>query len=412
MTTAIIQDKIAKSHASADHCCPACNSPDMHTFYEVRNVPTNSCILLETEAEARAYPVGDIELSFCKSCGFIFNTAFDAKKTEYSGRYEETQAFSGTFNAFHKSLAQRLVTDFNLYQKDILEIGCGKGEFLALLAELGDNRGVGIDPGVHVERIDSSAADRMKFIPDFYSEKYADHNVDFLACKMTLEHIPDALNFMSTIRRGLGDQTDAIVFFQIPEALRIFRQCAFEDIYYEHCAYFSPGSLARLFRRAGFIVETIDIEYDDQYLTIQARPAPLGDVNKLHNRSLEHEDDIAELADLIDTFPSRVGKTIGDWRARVSEAKSAGKTVALWGSGSKAVSFLSALPHPSDIDHVIDINPYRRGFHMPITAHKISGLDDLQSIRPDLVIVMNRIYEAEIRDALTQRGLSPELCCL
>ena len=72
----------------------------MHTFFSVSGVPTNSCILLATEEEARAYPTGDIRLNFCDDCGFIFNAAFELAKTEYSGRYEETQGFSESFPSF------------------------------------------------------------------------------------------------------------------------------------------------------------------------------------------------------------------------------------------------------------------------------------------------------------------------
>ncbi|MEL7029078.1 MAG: methyltransferase domain-containing protein, partial [Pseudomonadota bacterium] len=201
--------------------CPACGHGPMRVFYNVAGAPTNSCILLPTEQEALGYPRGDVKLGFCPSCGFIYNTAFDLRNTEYSGRYEETQAYSGVFNAFHDALARRLIDRYNLRGKTVLEIGCGKGEFLSLLAELGDNRGIGIDPGIDVDRIPASVAANLEFIPDFYSEKYGSHEVDFLACKMTLEHIPTAGEFVATVRRGLGARHDAVVFFQIPEATRI-----------------------------------------------------------------------------------------------------------------------------------------------------------------------------------------------
>ena len=40
---------------------------------------------------------------------------------------------------------------------NILEIGCGKGEFLVQICEIGDNRGVGIDP-TYVRRCPRSSA--------------------------------------------------------------------------------------------------------------------------------------------------------------------------------------------------------------------------------------------------------------
>jgi SAM-dependent methyltransferase len=378
----------------------------LRTFHAVEDVPTNSCILLDTVDAAKRYPLGDVRLGFCDGCGFVFNGAFDLAKTEYSGRYEETQAFSDTFNRFHKTLAERLIEKHGLRDKDVLEIGCGKGEFLMLLAELGANRGVGIDPGVHPERIAGPAAGRLRFIADFYSEKYADLKVDFLACKMTLEHIPNPASFLATVRRSLGDRTQTVVFFQVPDATRILRQCALEDIYYEHCAYFSPGSLARLFRRAGFDVLDLAIEYGGQYLTIEARPRPIGAPSV---PALVLEDDQEELRSLVATFPERSGSTLRRWRDRLDTARQAGETVVVWGSTSKAVAFLTTFAGAGNVAYVTDINPHRHNHFMAKTGHRIVPPSMLPDIRPDVVIVMNSLYETEVRKDLAQLGLSPEV---
>jgi SAM-dependent methyltransferase len=379
----------------------------MEVFFEVNSVPTNSCILLSTREEALGYPRGSIELAFCRDCGFISNTAFDPSLTEYSGRYEETQGFSETFNAFHRKLAERLVDRYDLRGKTVLEIGCGKGEFIGLLAELGDNRGVGFDPGYHEERSPSAVAERIKFIKDFYSEKYAKYHADFLCCKMTLEHIPATSPFISTVRRVIGDGYETVVFFQVPEVTRIVRDCAFEDIYYEHCSYFGPGSLGRLFRRNGFHVLDLETEYAGQYLTIEAKPAqgePSG--------PLAQENDIFLLGRHVSEFPARCAAKLDDWRRRLRIAHGQGKKIVLWGSGSKAVSFLTTLAIGESVGHVVDINPYRQGFYMPGTGHSIVAPRFLEEYRPDLVIVMNAVYREEVVMELDRMSLRPEILTL
>lgn len=389
--------------------CPACLAGNMHVFYEVTRVPANSCILFENEAEARACPMSSIRLAHCRACGFVFNVAFDQERTEYSSRYEETQAFSDTFNKFHHALAKSLVERYRLYGKDVLEIGCGKGEFLLLVSQLGENRCIGIDPGVRADRLSGPGSERVRGIPDFYSEKYGSHHVDFLACKMTLEHIAEPERFVRTVRRGLGEQTGAIVFFQIPETLRILRECAFEDIYHEHCAYFTPGSVARLFRRCGFDVLRLEVEYAGQYLTIEARPRP---PTATPMTSLQMEHDLDETAALVGTFARRMAEKIAYWRNVLAEARRQGRRVALWGSGSKAVTFLSVIDRERDVQLVTDVNPYRHGHFMPATGQRIISLRELADRAPDLVIAMNRAYEVEIRNDLASMGLSPELRCL
>jgi SAM-dependent methyltransferase len=387
--------------------CPSCESGAMETFFELKGVPTNSCILLPTLQEALDYPRGDIRLAYCRDCGFISNMAFDARLTEYSGRYEETQGFSETFNAFHRDLARRLIERHDLRGKDVLEIGCGKGEFLALLVELGQNRGVGFDPGYREDRTSAEVAKHVVFVKDFYSERYATQAADFVCCKMTLEHIHPTAQFVSMVRRAIGDRPDTVVFFQIPETTRIVRDCAFEDIYYEHCSYFTPGSLARLFRRSGFDVLDLDVEYAGQYLTIEAKPA-----RGPAPAPLPQEADLEQLARYVAGFPEKCTARLDAWRERVKARSARGARIVLWGSGSKGVAFLTTLGVGDYIQYAVDINPYRQGFYMPTTGQRIVGPAFLREYRPDTVIIMNPIYRVEIERELGAMGLAPEILTL
>jgi hypothetical protein len=49
---------------------------------------------------------------------------------------------------------------------------------------------------------------------------------------------------------------------------------------------------------------------------------------------------------------------------------------------------------------------------MPGTGHEIVAPRKLTELRPDAVIVMNRIYVPEIRETLRGMSLSPELVAL
>lgn len=387
--------------------CPTCHSSGMQIFHEQAAVPTNSCILLKTREEAINCQRGKIALGFCEYCGFISNTAFQAEMTEYSGRYEETQGFSETFSTYHRDLAQRLIDKHRLREKDILEIGCGKGEFLLLLAELGNNRGVGFDPGYQEGRLSGEAIAQVQFVKDFYSQHYADYKADFVCCKMTLEHIHPTASFISNLRRAIGDRLDVLVFFQIPEATRIVRDCAFEDIYYEHCSYFSPGSLARLFRGCGFNVHSLDTEYAGQYLTVEARPAHIAQC-----APLPQEDDLWLMSAYARRFSTTLDGILASWRSFVEAAAWQGKKTVLWGSGSKAVSFLTTVGVSDKIDYVVDINPHRHGYFMPATGQRIVPPSFLQDYRPDKVIIMNGIYRDEIARDLGAMGLTPDVVAL
>ena len=123
--------------------CPACGSSKMKDFHSAAGVPTNSCLLLTSREEAEAFPTGRMRLGFCQACGFVSNLDFDAGMAEYSGRYEETQAFSPVFVEFAKGLAKHWVDKYDLAGKTVLEVGCGKGEFLTMMVEEGVGSGIG-----------------------------------------------------------------------------------------------------------------------------------------------------------------------------------------------------------------------------------------------------------------------------
>jgi len=379
--------------------CPSCGSTDLRAFHEQLANPVNSCLLLDSRSEATGFPRADLVLALCRSCGFIFNAVFDQSMSEYSARYEETQGFSPRFVEFAKSLAVRWITRYDLRDRDILEIGCGKGEFLQLLCELGPNRGVGIDPSYHPERMNSAAGSRMRFIQDFYSEEYAHLTADAVVCRHTLEHIAPVGDFMRLVRRTITDPS-TIVLFELPDVYRVLREIAFWDIYYEHCSYFTLGSLARLFRDTGLDVISLELDYDDQYLLVAARPG-----SGSGTPALTEEQDLDAVTKAVDYFEDNYPRRIQEWRQDLEDIMTSGKRAVIWGAGSKGVSYLTTLGIVDEIRYAVDINPYKHGKFMAGTGQEIVSPEFLQTYRPDEVLVMNGVYLDEIETSLRALGV-------
>lgn len=384
--------------------CHSCGMQEMSIFYEVKSIPVHSCLLMPSHKEAVSYPKRDLRLGFCHACGFIQNTVFDPTVHEYSTKYEETQAFSPRFNRFAEDLVRRLIERYDLRGKDVLEIGCGKGEFLVQLCEMGKNRGIGIDPGYIPERTTSTAATRLRFIQDFYSEKYAHLTADFVCCRHTLEHIQPTRQFVQMVRNAIGDRGETIVFFEVPDVARILKEQVFVDIYYEHCSYFSLGSLARLFRACGFEVLELAKDFDDQYLLIEARPS-----TGATERFFPCEDDLDELAHDVRLFEASYARHLQQWQNKLQQVAERGQRAVLWGAGSKAVAFCTTLDINGEIEYLVDVNPHKHNKFLPGTGHKVVSPQFLKEYRPDVVIAMNPIYCDEIRSDLTQMGLIAEL---
>ncbi len=385
--------------------CPACGGEDLELVATEEAIPTNSCLLLESRDAAEGYPKGDMALTFCRDCGFLFNADFDPGLSEYSARYEETQGYSARFVDFARDLAKRWVDKYDLAGRTVLEIGCGSmGEFLQFMVDAGAGRAIGIDPALNVERIDHPSADRFEWIPDFYSESYTHLAADAVVCRHTLEHISPVREFMEMVRRSIGDRTDTIVLFELPDVQRVLDEVAFWDVYYEHCSYFSLGSLARLFRRTGFEVLHLELDYDDQYLVIEARPSTVPAAGE----PLPLEDDMAALSAGAAHYRQGYIDTLERWGAELAREREAGGRPVIWGAGSKGVSFLTNLGGGS-IDYAVDINPTKHGMYMAGTGQQIVGPEFLVEYQPTLVVAMNPIYIDEIRRDLDRLGVDARL---
>jgi len=392
--------------------CRACGAPKVEVFYRLEGVPVHSAMVLEAADAARDFPTGDLAIGLCDACGLVSNTAFDAAAHSYGAGYEESQACSPTFSRYATDLAQRLVDRHDLKGRTVLELGCGKGEFLALLCKTGAAKGIGIDPAFVPERLAPEHRAHVQGVQELFDESHAPlvAEADFVCCRHTYEHIGHAFEFLSLLRRLLDGRADVPVFFDVPEGRTVMHEGAFSEVYYEHCSYFSPGSLSRIFQRAGFRVLDVWTEYAGQSLLLEARAdadaanAPLPDAAEAPEAMRESVDRYCDIA----------SESIARWGRLVRERAAAGETVVLWGSGSRAVSFLTTigLLDLQEVAAVVDINPHRQGRHMPGVPQRIVEPAALREIRPSLVIAMNPLYVGEIQGDLDRLGLDAELLAL
>jgi len=382
--------------------CWSCGEPRPRRFYELRGIPISSCVLLGSRDEALAFPKGDLELAFCERCGFIQNGLFDPDLLDYTQDYEESQGFSPTFEAFAQGLVDRLVERYGIRNKKVFEVGCGKGDFLSLVCKTGHNVGLGIDPGYRDGRL--AAGVDAQVLREFFTEPAPGLTGDLICCRHTLEHIQAVGEFVDLIRRSADQTPGSTVFFEVPDTARILKEGAFWDVYYEHCSYFTLGSLGRLFRRAGFNLLSLRTGYDDQYLLLEADVRGEGP-----SEPLPQERDLQDVRSGVESFVSATKDVIASWEERLREAKASGKKVVIWGASSKGVAFLTSLRNGDMVEYAVDINPYKQGRFLPGAGQEIIGPDRLEEYPPDLVIPMNPIYLEEIRADLARRGLHPEL---
>jgi SAM-dependent methyltransferase len=386
--------------------CRACGGDATAPFASSPSVPVNDARVFESRDEARHVPTGAIELVHCTTCGFVQNARFRPELVRYETSCEERQSYSPTFAAFSDGLAADLVARWDLHGKRVVEIGCGKGDFLAAVCELGGNTGIGIDPTAVPGRLERGA-DRVLLRRALYDESTGPLEADAVICRHTLEHLAGVAAFVRTLRRSLLASPHARVFIEVPDVMRVLRDGAFWDVYYEHCSYFSPGSLARLFRANGFVVDDVRLAFENQYVLLEARPA--ADEVGPRPGPCPAEDSPGDVAEAATIFGRRVEADVRGWAARVERVRERGGRVAIWGSGSKCVAFLSETGIGIGIDAVVDVNPFRQGRFLPATGVQVLPPAALARLRPELVVVMNAAYLSEIGVALAAMDVRPRL---
>jgi SAM-dependent methyltransferase len=303
-----------------------------------------------------------------------------------------------------KKISLGLIDRYHLKGKTLLEIGCGKGDFINLLVELNEGKGIGVDPAYEVGRQNNP---NLTFYKDFYSLDHGKLAADFICCRHTLEHIHGTQEFLRLIRNSLGDQTDKVIFFEIPQITRILDIQAFWDIYYEHCSYFSAGSLARLFRSTGYEILDLHLDYNDQYLLIEAKPSKVPST-----KTFSIEESIDEQKKRVDNFKVKIQQQLGDWRQKLEVLKKKGSKVVVWGGGSKSVGFLTNFADLEVIEYVVDINPHMENNFIPGIGKKYVQPKFLKDYKPDAVIIMNGIYKEEITKTLHEMDVYPEVFAL
>jgi 2-polyprenyl-3-methyl-5-hydroxy-6-metoxy-1,4-benzoquinol methylase len=385
--------------------CVVCESDDTVVFAGVRGVPVHTTVLWQTRAEAQAAAVGDIDLTFCRSCGHIFNPRFEASKTEYTQAYDNSLHFSPLFQRYAEGLADRLIQRYGLRGKDVLEIGAGKGDFLALMVQRGNNRGIGFDPSYvpgDAHR-DLREAGQMIIHQKYFDPEASPAAADLLVCRQVLEHIERPRLFLERLRATVSADRETVVFFEVPNAMCPLRDMDVWTLIYEHCGFYTPHSLGRLLTLSGFEVLALEELYEGIFLGVEARVRP----QPLQNAGAQQ--DLKTLSGLVGRFSQRFREKVSYWESTLSALHQADKRVVIWGSGARGVSFLNMVKAASAITYAVDINPRKEGTFIPGSGQRIVSPSYLQGYRPEVVVLMNPIYRAEVASVLQSYSLAPEM---
>ena len=328
-------------------------------LYRVDDLPIFQNRMYPSRSEARNCPRGDVVLVEDLDSGLIYNQAFRPELMEYDSNYQNEQGVSPLFQRHLEAVADLIGRTMG--RDGLVEVGCGKGLFLELLASKGFDIG-GFDP--------TYEGTNPRVIKEYF---HADLGIrgDGLILRHVLEHVQDPVEFLHQLRDANGGGK---IYIEVPCFDWIADHRTWFDVFYEHVNYFRLSDFQRMFGTVYKASRT----FGGQYLSIVA------DLASIQCPQRGAADPVA--------FPADFTRSL----TRRSLNRSA-----IWGGASKGVLFSLMMERAGvDVELVIDINPAKQGRFLPASGLQVfapgDGLARLQ--HGATIYVMNSNYLPEIRE--------------
>lgn len=371
--------------------CLACDSDRLAPVADLGVTPVLNGVMFDDRDAARAAALGRLDIAACQDCGHAMNVAFDPGLIDYDAEYDNSLHFSPTFQSYAEDLAARLVDAYDLRGGVVVEIGSGKGDFLESITRRTGGTGVGYDPSTMPDR----HIPNVRLVSDYYRPGQDVEPYDLLVCRHVLEHLEDPAAILRSL--SAAAPAGAIHYFEVPAAEFDFGPTGMWDFIYPHVSYFSAGSLEVLLRRCGFETVAAGRSFSDQFLWVEARAGATAP-DAAGTDATSH-------LELLAGFAARHRDQVRRWRDDVT--RDAART-AVWGAGSKGVSFLNAVD-PAGTLTVVDLNPRKWQRYLPGSGHQVIAPEALPGDRIRTVLVTNPAYRQEISGQLGQLGVPADV---
>jgi hypothetical protein len=328
-------------------------------LYEQKQFPVFQNRMYESVQAARGCPRGDIRLVEDLITGLVYNAAFRPELIVYDADYQNEQGVSGRFRAHLEAVAD--IVCRTLGGDELVEVGCGKGHFLRMLAARGCDI-TGFDPAYE----GSDPRVRKEFFSPAVMRK-----AHGLVLRHVLEHIQDPVSFLGRLAAANGGS--GRIYIEVPCFDWICRHRAWFDVFYEHVNYFRLVDFGRMF---GEVIEAGHV-FGGQYLYV-----------------------VAELGSLRQPAydPATAVEFPRDFQAQLAAFDEVDDCV-LWGGASKGVIFaLLKERRGPPARMVIDLNPAKQGKYLPATGLRVlSPTEGMAALAPRArILVMNSNYLEEI----------------
>ena len=361
------------THQNNKYNCLLCGQSldDRHVLFSCDNMPASAQDIPSKEELGKDKGLC-LKLVQCKCCGLV---QIPAEPVHYYKKVIRAGGGSVTMVALRNQQYTDFVKQFNLHGKKILEVGCGKGEFLRIWKNY-DVRAVGIefDQGAmtkaraeELEVYKAFAENAETELPEAPFDAFVQFNF--------LEHQPRPNEMLQCIYNNLTEEGVGLV--TVP-SLEYILQNGYYELIKDHIAYYSQETLKLLFQINGFeVINCCVINNDTHSITVRKRKA--ADTNYWEN---SFETLKKELHDHVDSYTAK------------------GKKVAVWGASHQGFTLISSLDLGNKISYIIDSAPFKQGKYSPASHVPIVSRQHYFQQPVDSIVIMAPGYTDEIAEII------------
>ena len=310
----------------------------------------------------------------CSGCGLV---QLSNTEVSYYREVIRSAAFSEIVCNDKAKQFANFIQNYSLYGKKIVEIGCGRGEFISILRTFKVDA-YGLEYAeASVEQCLKNGLNVTKGYIDNDAFILANAPFDAFLLLMFLEHMPNPNMALRGIRNNLAD--GAVGLVEVPNFDMMLRNKLFSEFICDHLLYFTADTLRTTLNLNGFDVIECEETRDAYVISAVVRKRPSIDFSGFIH------------------YQTKIQAEIEEYVGRFSEKK-----VAIWGAGHQALASIALAKIQGKIRYVVDSAPFKQGkytpaTHLPIVAPCILNIDPVEA-----VIVMAASYSDEVAGILRQ----------
>lgn len=397
--------------------CIACGHA-LSPLMTLDDMPASAQNIPAASELAEDHPLS-LTLCQCPSCGLV---QFDTEPVDYYRDVIRAGGGTRTMTRLRHEEYARLLTamqEHHLHGRRIVEVGCGRGEFLRMWQTLAeDPEGaaalardqerdplsgqpnaaplhlVGLEHKPSLVEEANAVADKKYRVYEGFATgdvRYPEGPFDAFVQFNFLEHQPDPCDMLRNIGRNLKPQ--ALGLITVPSFEYILRYNGYYELLRDHIANYTEFTLQKLLQDCGFELLSMDLVNRD---TIEAivRKADPDELSELHysGRLI----DVSALRDSYDRLSASVNAHID----HLSESR---RTMAIWGASHQGFTLAATTKLGGRVEYIIDSAPFKQGRFSPASHIPIVAPDYAVAHPVDEILIVAPGYTDEIAGIIRER---------